>query len=59
MSPFFGFYWLIKGIIVLPPIFISLLLSFAQSFRRTNIMGYRKKEILLFYIKVGCMCDEK
>ena len=43
----------------LPPIFISLPISFAQSFRRNNVVGHRRKEKVLFYIKVECMCDEK
>ena len=45
---------------------ISLPISFAQSFRRNNVKGYRKKDKLLFYTQVikrdgliECMCDEK
>ena len=45
--------------IILPPSSISLPLSFAQSFRRNNVLGHRKKKKLLFYIKIGCMCDKK
>ena len=33
---------------VFSPIFISLLISFAQSFRRNNVVGHKKKEKLLF-----------
>ena len=44
---------------ILLPVFISLPIPFAQSFRRNNGVGHRNKEKLLFYVKVECMCDGK
>ena len=48
-----------KRIYILSPVFISLPVFFAQSFRRNNVVGHKMKEKLLFYVKVECMCNGK
>ena len=42
---------------IFPPSFISLPLSFAESFRRNNA-EHKKKDKPLFYINVEYMCDK-
>ena len=48
-----------RNYVILLPVFINLFGSFAQNFRRNNVVGYRRKEKLLFYVKVECMFDGK
>ena len=45
--------------IILHPTFITLLLFFAQSFRRNSIVRHTKREKKLFILKVEYMSDEK